>query len=377
MLNRILGLCALLALTACGGGSGPAATTQPQSSQPKLGDAIDAIVQPYMAGAGVSAAVISIQKDGAPLYEHAYGYQDAAHTQPLAMTALFRVASVVKPVTAATIQILAAQGKLALSDHVICSGNNLPCWLPATLLPASADARVRDITLGQLIAHQGGWDRTLSGDPDIMEPAIRDALGKITPPTREELIRYVLARPLDFTPGSRSAYSNFGYLLLGQVIEQASSTDYVSFVQRTLLAPLGIAAADFQQARTLPADRNPREPAYLSTLMSPSVYTPGKLALAMDEGAETLNWTAAAGIITTAPAMARFAATYSLPDGAALAGGHHDGVKNGDVPGATSVVRQLPSGVSYALYMNATAGFNDEQGPFLKQIDAAIAASVK
>jgi len=375
MLYRIFGLSALLVLAACGGGSGPATTVPP--SQPSLGGAVDAIIQPYMTGAGVSAAVISIQKDGAPLYEHAYGYQDAAHTVPLTATALFRVASVVKPVTAAAIQTLATQGKLALSDHVICSGANAPCWLPATLLPPGADARVRDITLGQLIAHQGGWDRTLSGDPDTMEPAIRDALGKTSPPTRDELIRYVLARPLDFTPGSRSAYSNFGYLLLGQVIERASGSDYVSFAQRTLLAPLGIAAADFQQARTQPTDRNPREPVYLSTLMAPSVYTPGKLALAMDEGAESLNWTAAAGIITTAPAMARFAAAYSLPDGAALAGGHHDGVKNGDVPGTTSVVRQLPSGVSYALYMNATAGFDDEQGPFLKQIDAAIAASVK
>ena len=379
--NCIPALLVLSVLSACGGGgSGTATAPAPVQSTPpptqlSVAESVDALVKPYMSANSVSAATISVMKDGVVLYEHGYGFQDAAQTTALPANALFRTASLVKPVTAAAIQNLATQGKLALSDHAFCVGNNQPCWLPETLLSASTDARVKDITLRQLLGHQGGWDRTISEDPASTEAKIRDALGKTVPVNREDIIRYVMAKPLDFTPGSRTAYSNMGYLLLGQVIELASKTDLMQYLQSTIMLPIGVNTEDFKQAHTLLTQRDPREPNYLSTLMIPSAFTPGKIALAMDEGALAENWTASGGAIATAHAMATFAANYRLPDGVALAGARNDGFKDGDAPGTTSALRQLPSGITYAVYMNASVAFNIEQGSFLKQLDAAIAAS--
>ncbi|MES2297031.1 MAG: serine hydrolase domain-containing protein [Pseudomonadota bacterium] len=378
MLHRIFPLLTVAILSACGGGGANAPAEHPQEQHAvPLRDAIDAIIVPYMSSNGMSAATISILKDGVPLYEHGYGFQNAAHSVALPANALFRTASLIKPVTAAAIQKLAAQGKLSMSDHAFCVGNKQPCWLPATLLSATTDARAKDITVGQLIEHKGGWDTTISGNIDTMEATIRDALGKSGPPNRDEIVRFGMARPLDFTPGARSAYSTFGYMLLGQIVEAVTKTSYLQYAQENIMGPLGISAADFKQAHSLLAERDAREPNYLSTLMWPSAFNPGKSALAMDEGALMENWTAGAGTLASAHAMALFAANYRLPDGVPLAGSHNDGAKNGDVPGASTVMRQLPSGVSYALFINANGSFSDEQGPFLKQIDAAIAASLK
>ena len=164
-------LTALLGLSACGGGGSASSTPPPPPPPlppaPTLAAAIDAYAQSSMAVSGASAVSFSIIKGGEPLYEKSYG--TAAHP-------LFRTASVIKPVTAAVVQQLAATGRLALSDHAFCTGDNAPCWLSPALLPAGYDARVRQITIGQLIGHQGGWNRQLSGDPAAMEAGIRDAL---------------------------------------------------------------------------------------------------------------------------------------------------------------------------------------------------------
>ena len=54
------------------------------------------------------------------------------------------------------------------------------------------------------------------------------------------VIRYMLSRPLDFDPGTRYAYSNFGYCVLGRLIEKLSGVAYEKFVQEKVLAPAGI-----------------------------------------------------------------------------------------------------------------------------------------
>lgn len=335
-------------MSACGGGA---------NEPPKpltIGESIDASIKSFMQNTGATTVLFSAVEGGRPLYEREYPVGDIGLASAPFGSAVSRTASIIKPVTAAAIQQLATKGTLALSDRVFCTGANTPCWLPSDLLPAGADARAKDITIAHLIAHEGGWDKTVSGDPAAMEATIRDSLGLQRPPVRAEIIRYVMAKPLDAAPGAKVAYSNFGYLLLGEIIEQASHTSYLAHVYNNVMAPMGIRADEFKQARSRLAEREPRESSYRSTLMMPSVFTVGATALAMNEGVQLENWTASGGVVASAHAMAMFAYHFRIPDGTPLAvkGGTTAAQKDGNLPGTTTIIRQL-SGHSYAVLVNA------------------------
>ncbi len=351
-----------------------------QACEGDLSVKIDDVMTVFMKDTGVTAATVAIMKDGVVLYEQGYGFKDEAKQMPLPANALLVTASIVKPVTAAAIQNLAKAGTLALTDHAFCTGSNAPCWLPADLLPITADGRVKDITIQQLIEHQGGWDASISGDPYVAEAIIQQSLGLSRPPERSDIIRFVLAQPLDFVPGTRTVYSNFGYLLLGLIIEQAAKASYVHYVQDVIFQPLGISKADFEGAKSLLKDRNPREPNYITSIMAPSVFVPGTMVLATDGAIRAENWFAAGTVISTANAMAKFAAHYRIPDGVPLDGKTNNGGFFGADPGSATVMRQLPSGVSYAVLMNkldesTTGGETAYQTRILEQIDAAISAA--
>ena len=149
---------------------------------------------------------------------------------------LFRIASISKPITAvATLQLI-ERGKLKLDDRVF------------KLLPHRAhlpnggkvDPRLNDITLAHLMRHQGGWDRGESIDPMFHSLEIAAALGKPAPASADDVIQFMKGWPLDFKPGSRYAYSNLGYCLLGRVIEQVSGKKYEAYIRGKFLKPLGI-----------------------------------------------------------------------------------------------------------------------------------------
>lgn len=377
ILPRLAALSMFVMLASCGGGGSNPAETPITPVPPKplsIQETVDAFAQATMKSSGSSAMTVSVLKNGAPLYERGYGHRDAAKTVPLPADALMRTASAAKPVTAAAIMQFAAQGKLALGDRVFCTGANAPCHLPAGLLPPGYDPRLGDITISQMISHRAGWDRDLTGDPGAMEAAIRDSLGLQRPPTRAEVIRFILGRPLDFAPGARGAYSNVGYLMLGEIVEQKAQGNFTAHVQSTIMRPLGVSEADFKVAQSLPKDRDPREPAYVSTAVVPSVYVKGTTALAMDEALVLENWVAAGGVVSTARALAVFASAYRLPDGTPLGGATNDGQKDGSLPGVTTLVRQLKSGVTYAIMINAEMS-RTQEAALAGQMDAAIASA--
>ena len=104
------------------------------------------------------------------------------------------------------------------------------------------DTRIGRITIRNLLTHSGGWDAAISGDP-IAAPLSRQIaspVGVAFPPSPPAIISYMLDRRLDFDPGTRIAYSNFGFLVLGRVIEKLSGQPYAEFVRLQVLAPLGI-----------------------------------------------------------------------------------------------------------------------------------------
>ena len=260
---------------------------------------------------------------------------------------------------------------------MFCTGLNAPCWLARELQPAAPDIRVAGITIAQLLEHQGGWDADISADPLVAEFAIQQSLGLAAPPQQDDIIRFVMRQQLDFAPGTRTAYSNFGYLLLGQIIEKASGSPYVQYVQENIMGPIGIPATDFEGMRSLLRDHHPREPNYITTWMAPSVFVPGTTVLALDGAVRAENWAAAGSTISTAKAMTLFAAHYRIPDGVPLAGAKNNGGFSGADPGVATVLRQLPSGVSYTVMMNKLdennpSGDASYQLQILRRIEAAL-----
>ncbi|WP_332879374.1 serine hydrolase domain-containing protein [Massilia sp. S19_KUP03_FR1] len=355
-------------LNACGGASasGQAAAIDCPVAQQAAG-AVDCVMRQFMASSGVTAATIAIVHHDQLLLEQGYGHQDAAATIALPANALMLTASIVKPVTAAAIQRLASAGKLALSDHAFCNGRNAPCWLAAGLTGAGADARAADITILHLLSMTAGFDPAVSGDPITQEAAIRQSLRLSAPPQRTDIIGYRMARALDFAPGARYAYANFSYLVLGQIIEQASGMGYVAYVNEAVFQPLGVAGADFRGAASLIKDHDPREPNYICSETGASTFVPGATVKANDGVIHAPNWVSVGFALTTAKAMAQFGARYQIWGGDAaelptagtgtLLRAPLDQFAFGKLCGSQTILRQRRSGASYAVLLNKSDGF--------------------
>jgi N-acyl-D-amino-acid deacylase len=201
-------------------------------------DAFDREVEPFMQVREVPGGALAVVKDRRLVYARGYGWADREKRLSVQPDSLFRIASISKPITAVAVLKLAEQKKLTLDARVFQL-----LALDAHLLNGSKlDERWRRITLRQLLHHTGGWDRDKhGGDPMFIA---KEWLAKKYPEAPAgsswPVIRHQLAQPLDFDPGTRYAYSNFGYCLLGRVIEKVTGQPYETFVQRAVLAPAGI-----------------------------------------------------------------------------------------------------------------------------------------
>jgi N-acyl-D-amino-acid deacylase len=111
---------------------------------------------------------------------------------------------------------------------------------PAGHSAEPADTRWRDLTVIQLLQHTGGFDRDKSADPMFRTARIARELHVTPPAGPEAIVRNMLGRPLDFDPGTRYAYSNFGYCVLGRIIEAVTGKPYESYVRDEILSPIGI-----------------------------------------------------------------------------------------------------------------------------------------
>ncbi len=201
-------------------------------------------------------AALAVAHNGRLVYARGYGYADQATKEPVQPNSLFRIASISKPLTAAAVLQLVERGRLRLEDRVFDvlqlkepKGNGV-----------RFDERWRQVTILHLLQHRGGWDRDKSFDPMFRSAAIVKQLHVQPPAKPHDIIRYMLRHPLEFDPGSRYAYSNFGYCLLGRVIEKVSGQSYEQYVRKEVLAPLGI--QDMRVGATLLQKRAPHEVKY-------------------------------------------------------------------------------------------------------------------
>jgi N-acyl-D-amino-acid deacylase len=227
----------------------------------------------------IPGGAVAVMRDGKLVYARGFGYADVENKTPVQPDALFRVASVSKTITSAAIMKLVEEGKLKLDDRVA------PFIAHLTPAPgANVDPRWEQITIRHLLNHTGGWDRTKpnGGFDPIDRPAIAAAaVNAPAPASAETLIRYMKGMPLDFDPGEKFAYSNFGYIILGRVIERVSGMPYKDYVRARVLQPVG--ANRTQQGKSRMRDAladevkyyMPWEPGLGMTVLVPSVF-PGE-----------------------------------------------------------------------------------------------------
>jgi CubicO group peptidase (beta-lactamase class C family) len=274
---------------------------------PKLA-AYDDLMSTFMREHKPPGSALAVTYHGRLVYARGFGHANLETHEPVWPASLFRIASVSKPITAAAVLHLIEQGKLRLDERVF----PFLKLQPHLERGARLDPRWHEITVRHCLQHTAGWNRDKSFDPMAAETAERaaKALGVPLPIHPKQIIRYTMGKPLDFAPGTAYAYSNFGYCVLGRVIEAVSGKPYHELVRQTILAPLGI--RDMQLGKNLLKDRVPGEVKYYDSkrrsgraISGPKIGEQAPLPYGV-ECIETMD--ANGGWIASAVDLARFAA---------------------------------------------------------------------
>ena len=215
----------------------------------------DRLIPELMNHWDVPGGALAIAKDGRLVMARGYGLADIDQEEPVQADTLFRIASISKPITAFAILQLVERGELALDDQVFSILDEFEAPSGATM-----DPRLEQITVRHLLQHSGGWDPEKSYDAMSIPWRIEQELGVSKPVSCRDVITFMLGQPLDLDPGSEYAYSNFGYCLLGRIIEEKTGLSYEDYVKEQVLEPMGITR--MRIGGTLPEERAEGEVTY-------------------------------------------------------------------------------------------------------------------
>ncbi|HET7815673.1 MAG TPA: serine hydrolase domain-containing protein [Candidatus Baltobacteraceae bacterium] len=197
----------------------PASFTLPHLSIDALLPQLDVRAQQDFS-AGRFAGNVLVARDGKALFSKSYGLADRSSNTPNSAASKFRLGSMNKMFTAVSIVQLVQAGKLDLDKPF---GTYLPDYPNKSVSAA--------VTLRQLLTHTGGTG-------DIFGPAFDKH--RLDLKTLQDYVDLYGSRPLLFAPGSKWDYSNFGYILLGAVIEKVSGENYYSYVREHIYEPAGM-----------------------------------------------------------------------------------------------------------------------------------------
>lgn len=192
------------------------ATTDPVD--PRIAE-IDGLMTAYE-HAGTFSGVVLVAEDGDVIYERAVGLANHEWAVPNGLDTRFRIASVSKLFTQVLIRQLCEDGALSLNDTL------------ADALPGYAGPDADRITVRHLLEHRSGIvNESAVSDLDLIE---RDYY------TRERMLDLIAGYELALPPGTRYIYSNFGYYLLGAIIEAVSGQTYTELLQERICRPAGM-----------------------------------------------------------------------------------------------------------------------------------------
>jgi CubicO group peptidase (beta-lactamase class C family) len=182
-----------------------------------LAGRMDQVVQSYAPQKFMGSVLVS-QNDKV-IFQKSFGSADLEWGIPNTSTTKFRLGSLTKQFTAASILLLEERGKLNIEAPV------------KTYMP-DAPAAWDKVTIFNLLTHTSGIP-SFTGFPDY---SATEAVAT----TPEKLLARFRDKPLEFQPGEKWNYSNSGYVLLGYLIEKISGQSYSDFVQQNIFGPLGM-----------------------------------------------------------------------------------------------------------------------------------------
>ncbi len=188
-------------------------------------------IRPYMAelsGKDEFSGVVLLAKEGAPIFEQAYGLASKEYNVPNNLETKFNLGSINKLFTKIAIGQLVIEGKIALDDP-------LGKYLPDYPNKDAQKATIRQIALMR------------SGIGDFFGPKFMTTPKDKIRNTADFLALFA-SEPLAFEPGTKEEYSNGGYVVLGAVIEKVSGQSYYAYVREHIFKPLGMDATDSYEA---------------------------------------------------------------------------------------------------------------------------------
>jgi len=188
-------------------------------------DTLDSWLTLRQKWAQVPGFAVSIVQDGKVIFDKAYGYANQDTKEPLTTDHVFRIASQSKTFTATALMQLVEQGKIGLEDTV---ASHLD-WLMS-----HEDPRWQDVTVRQVLSHSAGIIR--DGEDSNYWSLSRPF------PSAEELQRDFMSTKLVKDPNTKMKYTNYGFSLLGLLIEKASGQMYDAYIHEHIIDPLGLAS---------------------------------------------------------------------------------------------------------------------------------------
>ena len=220
---RIVAALTLLACAACG--TGETTVPEPVDARAAADSAFVAALRAHLDAAtqaGQFSGAVLVAREGSKLFEGAYGLADRERGVPNTTLTQFRVGSMNKMLTAVAAMQLVQAGTLRL---------DAPFGTYLTDYPNAEMAS--KVTPHHLLTHTGGTG-------DIFGPEFNARRLELR--TTGDYLRLYGTRPLRFEPGARWEYSNYGFILLGALIERVGGTGYYDQVAARVLAPAGMTA---------------------------------------------------------------------------------------------------------------------------------------
>lgn len=199
--------------------TGPVLAAAPRCVAPDYAAQAQEVLAPYLEAKAFSGSIL-VAKDGVPVWRESFGAADREWDLANTADTKFRLGSITKQFTASAILQLVEQGKLSVDD-------------PIAKYYAEAPAAWAKVTIKHLLTHTSGIP-SYTAIPGFFD---KDARLPLTP---DGIIKLTRDKPLDFEPGTKYAYDNTGYILLGYVIEKISGETYADYVTQHIFEPLGM-----------------------------------------------------------------------------------------------------------------------------------------